>query len=200
MNWETEFGLLTVNAATFHLSQTRKGKKKDGLRIPFIIHPLQILRKVQKWGITLPSETNKVFWKACLFHDSKEDSCIDDRYLINIIGEYAANLVKELTFIPKFRRGMMDLHNTPIPSLEEQKAEYLSSFKTKSIDALVLKLADRFCNIEDFEIDDQEYAIKYTEKAKNLFKIAIDRKSEISGRFGFEVCDNIMKEINLRLN
>lgn len=119
MNWQTEFGLLTVNAATFHSNQTRKGK--EGLKIPYIIHPLQVLRKVQNWGITNPSEENKILWKAILFHDILEDSCMSYEYLESIIGQQAAEIVLELTYIP---------------TKKFSKEDYLNSFENKSVESL----------------------------------------------------------------
>ena len=60
MHWETEFGLLTVQAANLHHEQTRKGGRQgEFLRVPYIVHPLQVIQRVQRWGIDALTEENK---------------------------------------------------------------------------------------------------------------------------------------------
>lgn len=54
MQWDFEFGLLTAHVAHLHASKTRKGNK-NGLKTPYIIHPLQVLQKVQD-GVLLKTQ------------------------------------------------------------------------------------------------------------------------------------------------
>lgn len=42
----------------------------------------------------------------------------------------------------------------------EDKNAYMQSFETKTVEALVAKLADRFCNVTDFLQDSPDYALK----------------------------------------
>ena len=170
MHWETEFGLLTIQAANLHQEQTRKGKRQgDFLRVPYIIHPLQVVQRVQRWGIDEPTKENQDFWKALLFHDAIEDTTATSLSLVRLIGVNAASIVTELT-----------------KSDEESKEFYMKSFASidKSVEALVGKIADRLCNVDDFRQDSPKYALKYYEKATPIFSAFAERKAEIVERFG----------------
>lgn len=168
MNFQVEFGLLTSIAVNLHIKQTRNGAPdNDGFRVPYIIHPLQVLQLVQRWGITNLSELNKSFFKGILFHDSIEDTICTYEYLIGLIGKEASNIALELTKLP-----------------DEDKVDYMASFATKSIEAVVAKVADRICNTEDFIKDIPDYSYKYLCKADPVFKTLYDRKSEVVDRFG----------------
>lgn len=174
-NFELEFGALTHLAAGFHVQQTRKGSS-TGLRVPYIIHPLQVLRRVQMWGIKYPSDENKVFWKALLFHDAIEDTSMTYEFLVGLIGKAAADIVFELSHVPG-----------------EDKNLFMRSFNTKSIEAVVGKIADRLCNVEDFLVDNAHYAKKYYHKADDVFAVFDDRYDEVISRFGNEAAKKILE-------
>ena len=58
------------------------------------------------------------------------------------------------------------------------------SIGRKSPEALIIKLADRICNTEDFLLTDPAYARTYLEKANSLYIAVYERQEEIKQRFG----------------
>ena len=148
----------------------RKGEDKEGLKLPYIIHPLQVLYRIQRWGITERTNENFDFWKAVLFHDILEDTSLVAEDLMATLGERAVKIVLELT-----------------KDEATSKDEYMKGFATKSIEALVGKIADRLCNVEDFVWQNPKYAKKYMVKARPLFETMYLRQQEIRDRFGEKV-------------
>ena len=96
--------------------------------------------------------------------------------------------------------------NIPIKSLDiiaeltfegKDKNEYLRSFEHKSVQALIIKLADRICNVQDFKlVGDHTYASKYLHKADCLIEIAERRRDEIGSMWGEITNQQIREEWN----
>jgi len=163
--------LMTITFASYwHRSQTRK---ESGL--PYIVHPIDVLTLIGRdWGIS-----NEIIWNAAICHDMLEDTeCTYDCLEINI-GD-AAPIVQELTFNPK----------------DCSKEEYMGSFATKSLEAFIIKIADRVCNTRDFFVSNPRYAKKYFGKAHNLLQVFEDRYTEIAEQFGVEVLTKMQQTIN----
>lgn len=129
-------------------------------------------------GVHLPFLVHpiSVMKTACMCHDTKEDTEITWKELREVIGDEATNIVAELTY-----EG-----NTP-----EEKAEYIKSFREKSIEALVIKIADRLNNVKDFILTKPEYANKYFNKAESLFEALVDRKEELDVEVWSMMVDDI---------
>ena len=140
-------------AFQFHDGQTRK----DGIT-PYIFHPIDVCNRLRLWGTKVEREW---LFGAAVLHDVVED-CGDDagRKLRALIPEYVYNLVEELT-------------------CTGNKVEYIDSFRSKSAAALLIKLADRICNLNDFISAHDIYAVKYLEKSELLFAIWRERQSEL---------------------
>jgi len=172
-NFAIEFGHLTHLLSSFHIQQVRKGKFDDGLKVPYIIHPLQVLQRMQRWGINKNNLEDQDLWKAALFHDVLEDTPITYKFLQDLIGDVAVGLVAELTHDEK----------------TSTKEDYLATFKEKSVESLVIKIADRLCNVDDFIQDNPGYAYRYMLKAGTLLVAMSNRKDEIKERFGELVYD-----------
>lgn len=167
-------------ATTAHANQFRKG---SGL--PYICHPIDVLSKVHRWGIVDP-----VVWKACVCHDIEEDCpTVSKRMIVDFIGQESADIVSELTFIPDKSLAI---------SVADQKLKYMESFMSKSIQAVVIKIADRICNTTDFVYSDLSYAQKYWYKASNLFNVATERIEEIDETFGDAVAAQILFSIDTK--
>jgi (p)ppGpp synthase/HD superfamily hydrolase len=157
-------------AIKWHKNQVRKGER-NGYHLPFIVHPISVMKRVWEWGFATP-----ITMDASATHDTKEDTDITWEELMGVIGEEAADIVFELTYTG----------NSP-----EEKAEYLKSFRNKSLEALVIKLADRFQNVKDFMLTKPEYANKYFDKAKFLFQALTDRKDEFEPEAWNKINDDI---------
>lgn len=165
-------------AAKVHAGQTRK---ETG--IPYIVHPLNVLWKIADWGIR-----DKNLWKAAICHDILEDCDVTEDVLRKLIGAEAFSIVEELTFKP-IADSKFDA--------KTQKQQYLDlfggqdGFYSKSIDATVLKFADRICNTIDFASSSPDYARKYWKKAEALLGVVTARKEEIVQKFGPDTFPNM---------
>ena len=168
----------TIKFATAkHDGQFRKHVGATGTKIPYISHPLEVMKMLWKWGID-----EEGILVAAICHDLVEDTKTTKEEISELFGQQAADLVDELTFI-----GPTDREQRAI-----LKAEYMKSFATSSIEALVMKLADRFCNVADKAVVDQENARIYFKKADSLFGAMWRREEEIKKRFGEKVFSRIV--------
>ena len=151
-----------------HLGQYRT--EPVPYRLPYFVHPMGVLQQISQWGVT-----NIVSWKAGLAHDTREDCDVTYEQVKRAIGVEAADIVEQLTFIPS--------PSSPFTTAQ-QKAEYMKTFFDKSVEALVIKIADRCCNTLDWLDNDNEYAPKYWKKAEPLFSAMMTRREEIVLHFG----------------
>lgn len=179
-------------ASIYHFSQSRKDVR-NGIALPYLVHPLEVLKKVWDWGVSdLPTLL------ACIYHDFED--CVGDDpngfmdrvvYAVRTaqVGEppYYRHTEEQLPFIDKATEIVKELTLVP----EIVKEDYLKSFQTKSVQALVIKVADRLCNSMDFyHSGDRKYAWKYLRKADCVFEAFYDRNEEIVKFFGEDVYKN----------
>jgi len=133
-----------------------QGQNRKSLGMPYIVHPIRVADKVSRFR-------NDVMTAAALCHDTIEESF----NRVNTIDELKKvsldvyKLVDELTF-----------------SGDDKKA-YIASFRSKSIESLIIKLIDREDNIKDFLKFDREYAKVYAAKAYPLVDIMMSRGDEL---------------------
>jgi len=145
-------------ALTQHSGQTRKG---SGL--PYIVHPIEVTKRLSDLGV----QDAEVLCAAAL-HDVLEDGSAGRDEIEREFGERVARIVGELTFDESV----------------QSKAEYMASFAERSVEALVIKLIDRACNVDDYARGRPEYAPVYAGKARALFAAVGARSAEIVGAFG----------------
>ena len=141
-----------------------------GQRLPYIVHPIEVMRTVWGWGVTDP-----IIMAAAVLHDIVEDSTVTTRQLAKEFGEETAQLVRELTHDPQ----------------EGDKHEYLKRFSSASVPALVVKLADRYCNIQHRLAAYPAGVNAYFGKSAILLEIMRSRRAEIAGRFSESVSGTI---------
>jgi (p)ppGpp synthase/HD superfamily hydrolase len=158
-----------INEAFFIASMAHMGQMRKYGNIPYIIHPLRVADHIG--GI------DEVLTASAILHDAFEDAPSDR---IEIIKEQVSNLsikvfsiVNELTFDGN------------------DKDAYMSSFATKSIESLIIKLFDRYDNIMDFSKKAPEYAPKYAEKARNMTLIVNNRTYEIMNQYGLSFASKV---------
>lgn len=137
--------------------------------LPYIVHPMAVLSLLGDWEVK-----DEVCRNAAVLHDTWEEcpDVITFQKLEEVAGTETALVVKELTFIP----------SGPEPHV--QKKKYMETFKTNSVRALVVKMADRICNTLDFISGSPDYAPKYWKKAEPLFEAFLSRREEIEKVFG----------------
>jgi len=150
-----------------HKLTFREGEVKD-VKIPYIIHPMQVMILLVEWQIV-----DETALRAALCHDILEDTKTSPKEMIAKIGKTATSIVEELTY---------DV------SIHKSKKNYLKTFYKSSIEALVIKLADRICNVRSFMALSDEYSVIYMKKAEELFKAYELRQSEIDETFGEDTC------------
>ena len=161
-----------VFAVEHHAGQIRK-EPINGFYMPFISHPIQVMKMVWQWGAGTP-----VALASAVCHDLLEDTDVTYSMLKRKLGRDVADIVQELT------------HDERAMS----KSDYLQKFAGSSRTALIIKLADRFCNVADWHLTDQRYALKYFRKATPLFKIMMARMDEIKRDSAPSVAGNIAIE------
>lgn len=74
------------------------------------------------------------------------------------------------------------------------KSEYLASFAERSVEALVIKLVDRSCNVDDFLRSKPEYAPAYAGKAHAIYAAIEDRRDEVEQAFGETAAGSLVRE------
>jgi guanosine-3',5'-bis(diphosphate) 3'-pyrophosphohydrolase len=148
-------------AVSCHAGQYRK-HAIGGQRLPYIAHPIEVMKTVWAWGVTDP-----LIMTAAVLHDILEDSDVTSRQLAKEFGEEVAQSVVELTHDPQ----------------DGGKTEYLKRFSTASVPALVIKLADRYCNLQHRLAADPNGVEAYFGKSAVLLEIMRTRHAEIAGRF-----------------
>jgi (p)ppGpp synthase/HD superfamily hydrolase len=154
--------------------------------VPYACHPVDVLLRLRRWGVV-----DLVMWKAALCHDVLEErSDISRLNLAVYIGSTATDLVWDLTFLS-------DTKN-PLPT-SAQKLAYLKSFERKSTQAIVIKMADRMSNTEEFLQDDFDFGKKYWHKADVFFANFFLREQEIVQAFGSHVLSTIKDDFD-RIN
>jgi len=161
-----------IDLAVFWHDLTARKGVNGGTSIPYIVHPIRVMELVWKWGAgTIDNMC------AAICHDLKEDTTITEEILRNSIGNTSTDVVFELTFTGG------------------DKAEYMKTFMRSSLEALIIKLADRICNVLDFALTDINYAGVYFSKAEVLFVAFYNRYDEISFKYGSEVSQKIEASI-----
>jgi len=162
-------------------SRLPREERESGYKVTFIIHPLDVAKRVWNWGAA-----TDLRMQGAVLHDVDEDTDYTLAMIHQFFGVAVAKLVEELTF-----------HEDPEwdhADKREKKLEYMGSFLHKSIDALVIKVADRLCNVEDFAVTNPKYAPKYFAKAHPLFDAMYDRTEEMGKVLGRETTDRIIND------
>ena len=162
-----------------HRSQYRNHVGKLGTRIPYVFHCTEVAKTLWDWGID-----DEDLLVAAVLHDLAEDTPITIKEIGDKFNAKVALIVDELTFIP----------TTDEPKQRAaEKARYIESFAIKSVEALVLKLSDRFCNTMDMlrSKNNSNSAWSYFHKADALITAWHARRDEVLSRFGQEVQNNI---------
>lgn len=185
-----------MNETIEFVVKAHAGQTRQGSGLPYVVHPIEVTKKVADWGIKDSDILN-----AALCHDVLEDCPrISFEALVSQIGEKAANIVRELTFTVETVKvfvsygSMMSQTETVLPH-HIQKENYMKSFGAKSLSALVIKMADRICNTIDFINDgNRDYACKYWKKAESLFHTFREQESRIDNEFGKIVFERINEE------
>ena len=142
-------------AINCHEDQVRKEVK-----IPYVCHPIEVAKTLALWNVK-----EDIVIVAALLHDVLEDT--------DITSEELSIILKDKEGYPKASMGMISTIVGMVQDLTrtddsfEGKKKYLMSWKEsrgKTKGTLLIKLADRYCNIKDFWATNRDYAPKYALK------------------------------------
>jgi (p)ppGpp synthase/HD superfamily hydrolase len=154
--------------AEAHKEQFRKGIFKH---VPYLQHLFDVLKRVFHYLLTGEDKLNRTVLEmqiAALFHDLIEDTSMTYDDIVRLAGKDIADLVMEMT-----RED--DLGNT-----RKDKFEWLVAFKDKSLESIIIKIADRYSNVMDYMADEkkQAYASFYALQAYPLFQYYLEYGGE----------------------
>ncbi len=175
-----------LDAVQMHGTQVRKGSN-----VPYMIHVLGVAELVAHWGVSRSSEPE--LWATIMLHDTIEDAGNTIKAIKAKYGSKVAGCVELLSFRHKLPDETSDAY-------QDAKEAHLTAFKDKPIEAVLIKLADRFCNTLDFEKSgDRRYAAKYFKRAKGLTALIAWRSAEFINRFGEHTYNHLLERLQ-RLN
>ena len=160
--------------------EAHKGQFRKGTGIPYINHLCEVTRRVAHYIKDIPEDvffekfsvTQDEVLAASMLHDYIEDCDGEYDFLKSEFSEGVAILVQECS-----REAN---HET-----KELKFEFLLSFKSKSSASILIKIADRYCNVMDYDRTKgkKKYASKYALQAYTLYSEFFDR--ELDFKFAF---------------
>ncbi len=152
-----------VEVAMLACIRAHAGQVRKDLGVPYAVHPIAVAKLVAQLGIAEPAVL-----VAALLHDVVEDTTVT---LADVALEHGADVaacVRELTHAPG-----------------ADKAAYLAGFAGASVEALVIKIADRYDNVLDYvRVNRGDKAARYSASASGLYDAVDTRLSEIGHRFG----------------
>lgn len=170
--------LMLVHEAMRFAAVAHEGQSRKDVELPYIVHPVSVMRRIASWGIV-----DAPILSAALLHDTIEDTAVTYELIRSRFGEPLAKLVNEVTRYDDLTYA--------------DKAEYMRSFANKSIPAVVIKIADRLCNVEDFAFADKEkYAFKYFWKAECVFDLLDIRAQEFIQLYDWPTLGKICVDVS----
>lgn len=109
--------------------------------------------------------TDESILTAALLHDIIEDTTIKKDFISEAFSPHVANLVEECTRPEKYK---------------DRKYEWNEGFKDKSIESVLIKIADRFCNTMDFyhTPEKKDYAVKYAIQGYPFYSLVMHEKKD----------------------
>lgn len=146
-------------------SKSHAGQKRKYTGLDYLFHLFEVTKKVSEYGFRINessghfAEYSDNLLTAAMGHDLIEDTSVSYEDIKSQFGEEVANVILECTN----QDG-------------QDKWEYLCSFKNKSIESCIIKIADRYCNIMDFYTFDKKYAAKYALRSVALCYYVLSKK------------------------
>lgn len=155
-------------------------QKRKSSGIPYVVHCIEVMKRVSDYGVG-----NEDILAAAVLHDVMEDC--EAMYAEHILPEFGwevSNLVKECTRL------------TGDDATKLEKYEFLESFEKKSTASIVIKIADRFCNVQDYLRTEgkEEYASTYALQAYPLYQAYINRSV-----IGAEISDFLSRKAVMKV-
>jgi (p)ppGpp synthase/HD superfamily hydrolase len=158
-----------------HLTQKRKGSG-----IPYFTHCVEVMKAVSDFGVR-----DEGILVAALLHDVHEDSPNDSDYVKDLFGNRVYRIMIECS------RPERD------DATKEEKFNFLCSFAEKSTSSIVIKIADRYCNVNDYlrTKGKEKYASTYALQAFPIYAAFVERAIEGIAQFEEDVTKKILMMI-----
>lgn len=121
-----------VERAIRYATHAHEGQVRKHSGLPYVVHPVEVMKTLSNWGVT-----DETILTAAVLHDVIEDTGVTKEQIAYEFGLNVAVMVMECTR-PKEQAD------------KKGKLDFLKSFSEKSEGSVLIKLADRFCNVEDY--------------------------------------------------
>jgi (p)ppGpp synthase/HD superfamily hydrolase len=154
--------------ATKMAFEQHEGQFRKGTGIPYVNHLCEVTSRVAHYllhmGTDSLSLTKDEVLAASMLHDVVEDCDVEYESLVNDFGKGVADLVMECT--------REDGHEE-----RSQKWDFLMSFKGKSLESLLIKISDRYQNVNDYyrTPEKMDYASTYALQAYPLYRAFLEK-------------------------
>jgi (p)ppGpp synthase/HD superfamily hydrolase len=172
-----------LDKATVLFAEAHKGQKRKRSGIPYYSHCLEVMKRTDRYQEET-EVTHEELLIAAIGHDLIEDTDITYDDIVEIFGKATADVILECS-------------RDPNDENQAGKYGFLMSFLDKSYASVVIKVADRVCNVLDYYSDPEtaEYAATYALQAYPLLNkayahVTIDSKGDSKPR---EMSNDILK-------
>jgi hypothetical protein len=160
--------------------QQHAGQYRNNGTTPYIMHPLDGLKRLIDKGV---EKERLLAGFTC--HDVVEDTGCTYDQLAAELGTDVANLVMEVT-----KMGIDD-------QTIGEKLAFIKAARHKSLDALLLKIQDRFCNFKDYQKAKRLwYPGYYALQAYTFYDLFLENKEKIVAEHGQRVFDAFLTDLN----
>jgi len=158
-----------------HLTQKRKSSG-----IPYFTHCVEVMKRVSDYGVC-----NEDVLAAALLHDVHEDA---PKYSEIVRSQFGNGVYSIMLACSRPERD---------DATKEEKFNFLCSFDEKSTASIIIKIADRYCNVNDYmrTKGKEKYASTYALQAFPIYAAFVERAIEDAHYFEDEVVKKVLAEI-----
>ncbi|HIV01142.1 MAG TPA: bifunctional (p)ppGpp synthetase/guanosine-3',5'-bis(diphosphate) 3'-pyrophosphohydrolase [Candidatus Caccopulliclostridium gallistercoris] len=178
-----------LNSAKDFAIQKHKGQFRKGTKIPYIIHPYEVLKILQENGADIKTQI------AGLLHDTLEDTN-------TTVEEIEANFGSEVAELVKYET------EDKRKEYRERKAEHMAKLKTAPLEAKMVNCADKLANLrstwKECKIGDSFWE-RFNGSKQDIawyYGLAIDALQSLSGMPIYENLKDVYKVVfgDMKLN
>jgi (p)ppGpp synthase/HD superfamily hydrolase len=165
-------------AVQAHAGQTRKG---IFAHVPYVQHLFDVHKRVTHYLQTGEDDlavSVDVMQAAALLHDTDEDTDFKVAETRSVFGDEVADLVQELSRPDSMGNSRKD------------KYEWMQGYMEKSLESVIIKIADRVSNVRDYMADEkkQAYAAFYALQGYPVYQAYL-----IYGGSNIRILDDILE-------
>lgn len=170
-----------------HFDEIRREGGNGYVKLPYSIHPIMVVKKIWSWKALNNHNLCLALLHDCLEDSDKNNNFVDYDKFKKIFGDDIAEDVKFLSFYCP--SGISEKEKSKL------KVKYLETFKNAGLNVLIVKIADRMCNVEDYMCTKPKYTKSYWLKARVLIETFYFKKDIIISSFSDETFNKIHNEI-----